>query len=167
MKINRSFFRSVIEAKPEGIISGYAVLWDKPALVNGFNESYKRDSIKPHNSGVSLYFQHDKNNLLANSKAGTLRLNSDDKGLFYEANLPNFASDKKELIQRGDLQGVSIGFFCEKDTIKGDNRVIEKAEVFELSLVDKPALQTSLSMRDNLTERQKKIYRWNKLIIGI
>ena len=126
----------------------------------------RRYSLTEDKSGVSLYFQHDKNNLLGNTKSGTLKLSSDSQGLKYEARLPDFARDKKELIERGDLTGVSIGFFPEKDKWNGTSRRIEKARLFEISLVDKPAHKTTLSMRDKTTDLPTG-RRWNHLIIGV
>lgn len=161
--MEKRFIQLQSRAATEGIISGYAVLWNEPSDIGSFSEKFLPDSLKPDKAGVSLYFQHDKNNLLANSRAGTLSLISDLKGLRYQAELPSFAADKKELIKRGDIGGVSVSFVPEKDNWNGDNRTIVSAILYEISLTDKPAHKTTLDMRGH---RLGKKYRWNKLIIG-
>ena len=151
----------------EGLISGYAILWDQFSDIGGFREKFIRDSIKEDITGTSLYFQHDKNNLLANSKSGTMKVFSDDKGLGFEATLPKSQREKySELINRGDVQGVSIGFIPKKDNWIGQDRTISEATLFEISLVDKPAHKTELAIRDKKPAHRKD-FRWNKLIIGV
>lgn len=147
----------------EGVIEGYAVYWDRESDIGGFMEKFARDSLMESEDGVSLYFQHDKKKLLANTKSGTLKFMPDDQGMRYEAKLPESAKDIKELVDRQDIQGVSVGMVVEDDDYMGMNRTIHKAELFELSLVDKPAHETSLSMRG----KQKRRPHWSTLIIGV
>ena len=142
-------------------LSGYAVLWGVPSEIPGIGpELFKPDSLKASKAGVSLYFQHDKRNLLANTKAGTLKLEPDDKGLKYTALLPKSAEAITEACQRRDVQGVSVGFLCEKDDRREGKRAIEQAELIELSLVDKPAHKTSLKLRSKAPKRP----HWSKLL---
>ena len=136
-------------------------------ILEVLREKFLKGSIKEDISGTSLYFQHDKNNLLANSKSGTMKISSDEKGLRFEAELPKSQREKySELISRGDVQGVSIGFIPKKDNWIGQDRTISEATIFEISLVDKPAHKTELAIRDKKPS-QRKDFQWNKLIIGV
>ena len=143
-------------------ITGHAVYWDRVSHIKGVGpEMFTRGSLKLPDSGCSLYFQHDKKNLLANSKAGTLKLWEDDLGLAYEATLPKSATRVIESVQRKDCQGVSVGFVCEDEDRSFGQRKIKKAQLFELSLVDKPSHATSIKLRS----RQDRPKKWTDLIL--
>lgn len=146
-------------------ISGYAIYWDRESDIGGYKERFAKDSLKESDSGTSLYFQHNKERLLGNTKGGTLELEPDDKGLRYKATLPDSASDIVESIERKDIQGVSVGFYSLKDDIQGNTREVQDALLVELSLVDKPAHETSLSMRFKTIKTKTK--HWSKLILGV
>ena len=162
MKIEKRY--ASIEKRGK-VISGYAIYWDRTSDIGGFKERFAKDSLKESESGTSLYFQHDKRRLLGNTKAGTLGLYPDSQGLRYEAKLPDSASDIRELIERKDVQGVSVGFYALKDNIQGDTREIQDAMLVELSLVDKPAHDTSLQMRFKKVVNKTK--HWSRLILGV
>ena len=148
------------QSHAEGKIEGYACKWGHVANVPGIGpETFEKNSLD-FSEGVSLYFQHDKKNLLANSKSGTLKLFHDDVGLKYEATLPKSATRVLESVQRKDVQGVSVGFVCMDEDRQPHKRRIKKAKLFELSLVDKPAHQTTLKLRSK-SDRP----RWTDLIL--
>ena len=152
-----------IPIEEEGKIEGYAIYWDRSSKVGRFNELFMKDSLKESDTGVSLYYQHDKKKLLANSKAGTLKLKPDNIGLKYEAKLPKSQISIKEAIKRQDVQGVSVGFHCLQDEHVGTTRKIKNAELWEISLTDKPCHQTTISMRSE----KKKRPHWSTLAIGV
>ena len=168
MKNRQRFYKNEIEKKPEGVISGYAVYWDKREMVDDggmYLESHAPGSLKEDPTGVSLYCQHDKKRLLANTKSGTMRVWDDGVGLRYEAELPESASDIKELIERKDLQGVSVGYSINDEKYNGNKRDVMDGSVYDLSLTDKPALTTTLNMGSlNLNPRG---YAWSELILGV
>ena len=125
----------------EGKVSGYVALWDSPCFVDsiGKKESFKKDSLKLSKHGVTLHPQHNEAAVLASSKSGTLRISSNDKGLYFEAELPKEDKLTAELLKRGDLSGASGGFIVDKDSFENDCRSIQSAELHEISLVSKPA----------------------------
>ena len=141
MNVEKRF--TELQAK-QGKISGYAVKWGIPSYVSSIGriEKFARGSLKFPKSGVPLYFQHDKKNLLANSVSKTLLLKEDDIGLFFEAQLPKNATLVRELCERKDIQGASVGFVSEKENYNGGVREIEKCILRELSLVSAPAHNT-------------------------
>lgn len=67
---------------------------------------------------VRALVNHDPHLLLGRQSAGTLRLGTDDRGLWFEVDLPDttYARDLRELVLRGDMTGASFGF------IAGDER---------------------------------------------
>ena len=154
---------SSLEKSEEGKVSGYALLWDTPSFISsiGKKERFKKGSLKLPKAGVPLYFQHDRKNLLANSKSNTLILKEDDRGLYFEASLPENAKLVRELCKRKDIQGASISFQARKQNYKEGTREIEDAVLSEISLVSAPAHKTSVSFRSK-DQREKK--HWSSLL---
>lgn len=155
-------------------LRGYAVLWDARSRLireNGreFTETISKgafsDSLKDNEDDVKLYFNHQTDMPLARTRNGSLRLREDDKGLSFEADLPDttLANDIKELLDRGTLSGeMSFGFYSEKESWSNDRkeRTIQKARLMEVSVVTDAAYpSTYSSLRSaNLKEiNQKRI----------
>ena len=62
---------------------------------------------------VPALINHDPTLILGRSSAGTLKLSTDDSGLYFEIpQLPNtsYANDLRESVARGDVNGMSFGF---------------------------------------------------------
>ena len=102
------------------------------------------------------FVNHDSTRLLARRTANTLRLSEDSKGLRFEADLPDtsYARDVLASIERGDINGMSIGFVATKRTsdydVNADTvlHTILRAELIEVSPVTFPAYEgTSVSTR--------------------
>lgn len=102
------------------------------------------------NDQVSLW-DHDSGKPLSRKSTGTLILRETSNGLEFEMTLGNqsWALDAYESIQRGDVQGVSIGFRVIKQTwTNGDeeNRELDLREIvevrlYEISIVTFPAYE--------------------------
>lgn len=132
-------------------VSGYAVRYDEESepLEYGFREIIKpnafTDSIKSRNI-VALY-NHNSDELLASTKADTLRLEERNDGIFFEMDLLESRQELYDLIKRGDLSNMSFGFTCDKEkfTRNGDTDIREvlKGTLYECSLVHTPAYQTT------------------------
>ena len=163
MKIEKRFTTDSFKEAAKGIVEGYAVLWNHEDVVNGRPETFMKNSLYEGNHGVSLYYQHDsRGKVLANTKAGTLEIKSDSKGLWYKAKLPETALAERESLSRGDIQGVSISFYSQKEKMESKTRVIELALLDEISLVDKPALTTTLNYRSRGKVTVK--VRWSEIL---
>lgn len=76
-----------------------------------FDESLKRGD------DVKAFWNHDPGLVLGSSKAKTLRLDVDDRGLRFEVDLPDtsYARDLRELVGRSDVNGMSFGFIPGED----------------------------------------------------
>lgn len=146
--------------------SGYAAVFNSDSEPLPFIEriqpgAFKR-SLKSKNN-IRMYLNHDSSMLLATTRAKTLRLAEDDRGLKVEADLPDTSvgRDLSTLIKRGDVDSMSFGFSVppKGDTWSDDGSVRELKEVrlYEVSVVTGfPAYQaTTASVRslDALAER--------------
>lgn len=116
-------------------------LWDRVyerIMPAAFNSALERDDVR-------ALFDHKSELLLGRTKAGTLRLSVDHRGLRYECDLPKaqYALDLLESINRGDITGSSFGFIprAVMDRKEGDNWVLEvhDLELFDVGPVTFPA----------------------------
>jgi len=111
-------------------------------------EAFK-DSLATRN--VVALWSHDTSQVLGNTKSGTLRLTNMETELRFELDIPNTSAgnDAWELIQRGDVDGVSFGMRVtdggakwtseKRDGKRIYKRTILNAELFEISPVAFPA----------------------------
>ena len=132
-------------------ISGYAIVWNSPSKdLGGFTEIVTPKALDGGDlSNVLMLNNHDYTQVLASVKAGTLTLETDDKGLHFIAQLPNtsFANDVYEEVQSGNVDSCSFGFDSDDDTdewTKDDDgnitRTINQVKsLFDVSVVAVPA----------------------------
>ena len=108
---------------------------------------------------VRALFNHDYNYLLGRTSAGTLKIWTDERGLGYEAILPDtsYAKDLSVLMERGDVTQSSFAFMVDQDRWEVDDegnytRYIENvSRLIDVSPVVLPAYQAATS---ELTERE-------------
>ena len=91
---------------------------------------------------VPLRLQHDRN--LEVLAPGAFVLNDSTRALEIRAELPA-ESAALELVKRGALSGWSVGFHARAEVREAGVRVIERAELIEVSLVDEPSYPDSLA----------------------
>jgi hypothetical protein len=160
------------EIRQEGdgmTLRGYAAVFNSPSQPLPFTETIEpgafRDSLNSRND-IKLLWNHDTSVVLGSTRAGTLQLSEDDKGLLVVASLPdtNAGRDAAVLIKRGDVTGFSFGF---RVPAGGDNwptantRVLKRVNIHEASLTAFPAYlgtEGSASVRA-MTELASKIAR--------
>jgi len=145
---------------------GYAAVFDSPSQPLPFIETVKpgafKKSLRSRNN-VRMYLNHDSSMLLATTRAGTLRLEEDSKGLLVDADLPptTVGRDLSILMQRGDVDSMSFGFSVprggDKFSDDGSTRELREVRLYEVSVVTGfPAYEaTSASVRslDKLAQR--------------
>ena len=114
-----------------------------------FTRTLKRDR------NIRMFLNHNTDQLLATTKAGTLRLAEDEKGLIAEATLPDttLGRDLATLAKRGDVDSMSFGFHVERGqkwSPDATERVLSEIRLFEVSPVTGwPAYTaTSASVRE-------------------
>lgn len=145
-------------------VSGYAIRYNEESepLEYGFREVIKpnafSESIKKRNI-VALH-QHDDKQLLASTRANTLRLEERSEGIYFEMDLLESRKELFDLVQRGDLANMSFGFTCDKEkfTRNGntDIREVMNGTLYEISLVHTPAYPTSSVVAQRSLDQYKQ-----------
>lgn len=147
-----------IRASETGVktVRGYAAIFNSETDIGG----YFREVIAPGafadsiGGDVRALVDHDSGRVIGRTKAGSLRLVEDERGLAVEIDLPDTSDgrDLAALVERGDIDGMSFGFAVRKEewdeTVEPPLRTIRSVELFEVSAVTWPAYpDTSLAMR--------------------
>ena len=137
-----------IRAEGDGMtLRGYAAVFDSPSQPLPFTETIApgafRDSLNSRND-VKLLWNHDTGTVLGSTRAGTLTLSEDSRGLLVEAQLPDTQAgrDAATLIKRGDVNAFSFGFRVPvngDEWPSADQRILKRVNVHEVSLVAFPA----------------------------
>lgn len=144
---------SGLEIRAEGdgrTFSGYAALFNADSEpMGGFTEriapgAFTR-SLKSHGWDVKLLANHDPGRVLGSTRAKTLRLVEDERGLRVEATLPDNTDgrDIAESIRRGDIDAMSFGFTTQPQgdtwSADGKTRTLTDVKLYEVSIVAWPA----------------------------
>src|SRR5687767_1167570 len=101
---------------------GWAAVFNQVAELPGHLETLTRTAfdkaLADPTTDVVALFNHDYSMLLGRQSSGTLRLSTDDKGLFFEVQLPDttVGRDVKTLAVRNDLSAGSFGFIPGQDS---------------------------------------------------
>src|SRR6056297_403513 len=150
-KFETRTFETDFEIREDGngmTFSGYAALFDSPSHPLPFTEriapgAFKR-SLKSRNN-VFMFYNHDSGQVLASTRAGTMTLTEDSRGLKVDAELANTSAgrDVAELLKRGDLDAMSFGFSVPSGgdswNSEGTERTLNSVRLFEVSVVAMPA----------------------------
>jgi HK97 family phage prohead protease len=131
-------------------LEGYAALFNsRSENLGGFTETIQpgafRSSLKARND-IKLLWNHDTGAVMGSTRAGTLTLTEDERGLRVSATLPNttHGRDAAELVRRGDVTGFSFGFSMparggDQWNSEGTERVLKSVRLHEVSLTPFPA----------------------------
>lgn len=142
-----------LRAVSPGRLAGYAIIHNALSQdLGGFVErvlpgACKRSLASPNN--IRALVEHDAHKVLARVGAGTLKLEEQEKGIYFEIDLPDvsYARDLAVLVERGDYAGVSFGFRVNPN---GDlwemrsgqlTRDLSDITLSEISIVSDPAYQ--------------------------
>lgn len=158
----------VRESDGAASISGYAAVFDQETVIG----DWYREVVRPgafkktlsEGADVRALWNHDTNYVLGRTKANTLELSEDKKGLKTKITPPDtqWSRDLLESIRRGDVSQMSFGFRVIQDNWvrprKADDEKLElrellEVELFDVSPVTFPAYEgTSISVRKKLIE---------------
>jgi uncharacterized protein len=154
------------DGKP--VIRGYAAVYEQRSdKIWDFYEKIALGAFRKvlaENPDVVCLFNHEPNELLGRTRAGTLNLSENEKGLFYE----NFINEDDPQamstyakVKRGDVDGSSFAFRVAKDVWENFEdsppvrTIIEFSELHDVSPVTYPAYpQTSADVRSAAQENQ-------------
>ena len=136
--------------------SGYAAVFDSPSEPLPFIERIQRGAFRKSlrsRNDVKFLYNHDSGEILGSTRAKTLNLYEDERGLRVEGTLPNTSRgrDVAELLRRGDLDSMSFGFSVPAggDTWNSDGseRTLKSVRLHEVSLVAFPAYQGTAGLQ--------------------
>lgn len=162
-------------------VSGYAVKFNmRSQLIWGeFYEKVAQGAFARslQENVIKSLWNHNSDFVLGSTKPGTLRLKEDDVGLYFECDLPNnsWGRDAYESIQRGDVDGVSFGFYVRGDSwqylLEEDVylRTLLDVDLFEISPTPFPAYldsevsERSLQELGIKTKEQRRLEQIRKL----
>lgn len=149
-------------------ISGYfSVFNSNYELWKGASESVDSHAFdEALDDDIRCLINHNDRLVLGRTKAGTLALRVDDKGLWGEVRVNEKDQDAVNLyerVKRGDVDQCSFGFeildeLREEDPITGDvHWTIKKVKLYEVSVVTFPAYsETEVSARHKEFEEIQK-----------
>lgn len=136
--------REIDESSTGMSFRGYAAVFDSPSEPLPFTEvirsgAFER-SLKSRNE-IKLFMNHNTDVVLGSTRAGTLKLTEDSRGLLAEAELPDTTAgrDLSVLMKRGDVNSMSFGFSVpangDKWSSDGSTRELHQVRLHEVSIV--------------------------------
>ena len=155
------------EATDKKIISGYFIVFDtETELYPGVREEVSPDALVGVDlSDVKALIDHDTAKVLGRTKADTLSLSVDSKGLYGEIIVNESDQEAMNLysrVQRGDVDQCSFGFeILNEEMIQNSDGtvkfIIKSINLYEVSVVTFPAYQeTAVEARSKQIEDAKK-----------
>jgi uncharacterized protein len=158
-------------------ISGYAAIFNsRTSIGDWFDEiispgAFDR-SISAKNADIRALVNHDWDKVIGRTKAKTLTLREDDKGLNFEIELPNtsYARDLAESMERGDIDQCSFGFYVDEGKERWDYsqepalRTLEEVDLYEISVVSIPAYEDTEAALVRSKEMDKTVERRLKIL---
>ena len=146
------------ELRAEGrILSGVGITYGDIAVLPFGRERFQAGAFPGvATSDVILNASHDRGRPLARTGGGGLVLTDTAKELSIRADLAptREADDTLTLVRAGVLRGISLEFIARSEGREGNVRVIERAELRGLGVVDRPAYGGSVvSAREEVRQR--------------
>lgn len=151
-----------LRADPEGRrLSGVAVRYGDVAP--GFEERFEPGAFGDvDRADVVLNVQHDRGRPLARTGGGGLSLEDAGDALRMAATLPvtREADDTLALVRAGVLRGLSVEFRPLQERSEGGVRIVERAALSGLAVVDRPAYPASTVAARNAGDAGRRRGRW-------
>ena len=148
-------------------ISGYFAVFNSVYNIGpGMSESIARGAFSSSlGSDIRALTNHDTSKVLGRTKAGTLTLREDEKGLWGDISINPQDVDAMNTwhrVKRGDVSQCSIGFeILREDTEMGPDGAIhwtiQEVKLYEVSVCTFPAYEdTNISARSRQRDRIRK-----------
>lgn len=151
--------RRFCELRAEGrTLEGEALVYGDEAVFPWGRERIEAGAFAPVGD-VILNRQHDRKTPLARTGGGGLELNDTPEALRIRASLPETeaANDTLTLVREKILRGLSIEFHSTAERGEGDLRIIEKARLVGVAVVDEPQYPQSLVEAREAEMRAKRL----------
>ena len=126
------------------MFKGYAAVFNSDSQPLPFIEQIRPGAFKrtlESRNQIKMFVNHDDTMVLATTRAGTLRLSEDERGLNVEADMPDttYSKDLAVLMKRGDVDSMSFGFHVPSGTDEwsadGQRRYLNEIALHEVSVV--------------------------------
>ena len=145
-----------LRADDDGTVSGVAMAYGTVAVIGGQPERFEPNSLEFPATGVFLNVQHQRNQPVAKYPDGGLELRDNAESLSLRARLADttVGRDAWVNIKSKILSGLSIEFQVLEERFEGATRVISKAMLRAVSIVDVPAYSQSTVQARQLEWRQ-------------
>jgi len=132
--------RAGTETEPT-TISGYAVVFNKETKIGGYFRELIRPEAVPddiQSQDVRALWNHNSDFPLGRTKNETLKLEKDAKGLRFTVTPPDtsWGRDALESVKRGDVSGMSFGFFTKKDAWSEQDKPVPLRELLSIELLE-------------------------------
>ena len=124
-------------------LTGPAVRYNERAQDR--NEMFKAGAFSPLGD-VDLNLQHDGERIVATTRDGSLRLHDTAEALHVEADLRADSAELR-LVQRRALRGLSVEFRAIEEQNRGGLRVLTRADLPAVGLVDEGSYRTGVELR--------------------
>jgi uncharacterized protein len=122
-------------------LEGYAAVFNSPSQdLGGFIEVIRPGAFAralKSNPDVLALLDHDTRHILGRTKAGTLRVSEDTKGLRFAIDVPQttIGNDLLVSVGRGDISGASFAFTAKEDRWTQGNAGMIR-ELLDVDLLD-------------------------------
>ena len=145
-----SELRALGNENDEMIVEGYAAVFETETDLGWCKEIISRDAFNNCNMSdcVLKYNHNDSCLILARTRNKSLELTIDNKGLKIRANLIDTTQNRDiyKMIRAGLLDKMSFAFAVKKQEWDYENdvrRILEISQLFDVSVVDVPAYETT------------------------
>lgn len=155
-------------------ITGYAAVFGKLSRkLGGFMEVIEPRAFDASRSAgfpdVVCRYNHREDMILGTTAAGTLRVEVDERGMYYDVLPPKHRADVVELVQRGDVRYSSFAFRCLEPGVDDSwgvtlgnfpLRTLHNAQVVDTAPVFDPAYSDTSAAARNMTGAVESLARW-------
>ena len=149
----------VFEVRQEGgraIIEGAAMAYNTKAnIADIFSETVEPGAFAGRMNDVVCNYMHQREAPIARTDGGGLTLTDSAERLIARVELPSYREDVIDQVTRKILRGFSVEMYVKDEAWpQADERVIKKAQLSGLALVDTPAYsQATMSIAQRMKER--------------
>lgn len=125
-------------------IFGYGAVFDKPSHtlfsrdIGEFTETIDKRAFESglDDGSILILANHNQDLVLGRVGAGTAKIGTDERGLWYEVEPPKSRADIMESVQRRDMYGSSFSFDVgEEDWSKGSKTVLPERRIYSFKKV--------------------------------
>ena len=154
------------------IVEGYAAVFDTVTNLGWMNEVIDRHAFDNADmSDIVMKYNHEDSVLpMARTRGGSLQFNIDDHGLKIRAKLPETSVNRDiyTLIREGVLSKMSFAFTVKSEEYDYDTdtrKILEFDKIFDVSVVDVPAYETTeiYARSKEEYEEEKRKYEEEKI----